>query len=99
MNLVEGRDQRCADKCQCRPLQAPSRAESWEGAAPGAKQKEAERCISDEVAGLAQYDVQCRKPLGTRSEQIMKNWIENLGCMLRRAEVCGFRDDDRQPYS
>ena len=97
MNFVEGRDQCCADKCQCRPLQAPSRAESWEGAAPRAEQKNAKSKIADKVPGLAKHRVQDRESVPTHPKQIMKNRIENLPGMLGRAEVCGFRNDDCQP--
>jgi len=97
VKFVESRNQRRARKCQRGPLQAPSRAESREGAAPGAEQKNAKSKIADKVPGLAKHRVQDCESVPTHPKQIMKNGIENLPGMLGRAEVCGFCNDDRQP--
>src|SRR5438270_13825200 len=97
MQLIEGRDQRRACKRQRGPLQAPSRAESWEGAAPRAEQKNAKSKITDKVPGLAKHRVQDCEPARTHPKQIMKDGIENLPGVLGRAEVCGFDNDDCQP--
>ena len=97
MEFIEGRNQRGAHECEHGPLQAPSRAEAGECAAPGAEKKNAQRGVSDKVPGLAQYDVQNLKPLRAHSEQIMKDWIENSAGMFRGAEVARFHDYDRQP--
>jgi hypothetical protein len=97
MKLIDGRNQRRTNKRKCGPFQAPSRAQPWKCGTPRSKQENAKCEVTDKVPGLAKQSMPDCESLGTHSEEIMKDGIEYPPSMVRRTQVRGFRDDDRQP--
>ena len=98
MPLIETGDKRGSENGDVGPSQRPFwMAEGGQSLAPGAKQKNAEQTVSEDVASLANVEMPMVEAGRVEAEKVVQQWIQNAAGVVRRKDCAGLDGNDNQP--